>query len=316
MARPVPSAHTPHRLQDIPHLRLGLAIVMLFALLYLLVPLQHSYGHVEQAISHANVRLLSAAICCLGLTYIAAAASYVLLSFRSLPFAKTLIVQVSSGALSKMLPSGLASIGLNFLYLRRSRNSAPQAAAAVTANNTLGFIGNTVIIAALLPGWHGVQAARHFSRPYTLVAGGLVLICILALLIRVKRIRKFLQSTARQLGMYRHKITRLVFALGCAVIITLANCAILWLAAAAVGLHLSIPLAVMAASAGVAGGTLVPTPGGLGGVEVGVVAVLKLQGIEPAPALETVILFRLLSYWLPLIAGSGALLYALKKPLV
>jgi uncharacterized protein (TIRG00374 family) len=54
---------------------------------------------------------------------------------------------------------------------------------------------------------------------------------------------------------------------------------------------------------------LVPfTPGGLGFVETGLVGTLSLAGVSPTDALAATLLYRLVSYWLPIPAGGVAYL--------
>jgi uncharacterized membrane protein YbhN (UPF0104 family) len=54
---------------------------------------------------------------------------------------------------------------------------------------------------------------------------------------------------------------------------------------------------------------LIPlTPGGLGFVEAGLVGMLTLAGIPGADALTATLLYRLVSYWLPLPVGGVAYL--------
>jgi uncharacterized protein (TIRG00374 family) len=48
------------------------------------------------------------------------------------------------------------------------------------------------------------------------------------------------------------------------------------------------------------------TPGGLGLVEAGLTGTLTLAGVEPASAVLATLLYRLASYWLPILAGPVA----------
>ena len=50
------------------------------------------------------------------------------------------------------------------------------------------------------------------------------------------------------------------------------------------------------------------TPGGLGFVEVGLVGTLTLAGVPGPRALSATLLYRLVSYWLPIPAGGVAYL--------
>lgn len=61
---------------------------------------------------------------------------------------------------------------------------------------------------------------------------------------------------------------------------------------------------LLACAAGQLGARLVPLPGGLGGVEGGVLGALALTGTHPATALTAVIVYRAAGYWAPGAAGA------------
>ena len=54
-------------------------------------------------------------------------------------------------------------------------------------------------------------------------------------------------------------------------------------------------------------GSIIPTPGGLGGVEAALTAGLTAAGVPGAVAVSVVLLFRLLTFWLPVPFGWAAL---------
>jgi uncharacterized membrane protein YbhN (UPF0104 family) len=56
-------------------------------------------------------------------------------------------------------------------------------------------------------------------------------------------------------------------------------------------------------------GSILPTPGGLGGVEAALTAGLTAAGVPGAAAVSAVLLFRLLTFWLPVPFGWAALKY-------
>src|SRR5262245_17299175 len=61
---------------------------------------------------------------------------------------------------------------------------------------------------------------------------------------------------------------------------------------------------LLACAAGQLGARLVPLPGGLGGVEGGVLGALALTGTRPGTAMTTVIVYRVAGYWAPGAAGA------------
>jgi uncharacterized protein (TIRG00374 family) len=50
------------------------------------------------------------------------------------------------------------------------------------------------------------------------------------------------------------------------------------------------------------------TPGGLGFVEAGLVGTLTVAGVPSGDALAATLLYRIVAYWLPLLAGGVAYL--------
>jgi len=54
-------------------------------------------------------------------------------------------------------------------------------------------------------------------------------------------------------------------------------------------------------------GSIFPTPGGLGAVEAALTAGLTAAGVRGAAAASAVLLFRVLTFWLPVPAGWAAL---------
>src|SRR5262249_35278777 len=61
---------------------------------------------------------------------------------------------------------------------------------------------------------------------------------------------------------------------------------------------------LLACAAGQLGARLMPLPGGLGGVEGGVLGALALTGTHPGTAMTAVIVYRVAGYWAPGAAGA------------
>jgi len=90
---------------------------------------------------------------------------------------------------------------------------------------------------------------------------------------------------------------------------------ILCLAACVAAFGRSVPIASIAVVylTGVAIGSVLPTPGGVGGVEAALTAGLTAAGLPGAVAVSSVLLFRLLTFWLPVPVGWVALNYLERK---
>jgi undecaprenyl-diphosphatase len=60
-------------------------------------------------------------------------------------------------------------------------------------------------------------------------------------------------------------------------------------------------------------GAVIPAPGGAGTVDAGLVAGLLVFQVDLPHAVAAVLIFRLVSFWLPLILGFGPLFWAYRR---
>jgi uncharacterized protein (TIRG00374 family) len=121
------------------------------------------------------------------------------------------------------------------------------------------------------------------------------------------------QRVLKQLIAYRQRPLRLGAVLLVSVSLTLCNVASLYYCLAALGVQASFVAVVLIFTLGVGVGTITPTPGGLGGVEAGLVAGLVAYHVSGAEALAAVLLYRFVSYWLALLVGAGAFVAAERR---
>jgi uncharacterized protein (TIRG00374 family) len=83
--------------------------------------------------------------------------------------------------------------------------------------------------------------------------------------------------------------------------------AVLWATFHAVGASPEISIVLMGYLIGQLGG-LLPIPGGLGGIDGGLLGTLVLYGTPVAPTAAAVLAYRLVLFWLPLVVGAIAFL--------
>jgi uncharacterized protein (TIRG00374 family) len=102
---------------------------------------------------------------------------------------------------------------------------------------------------------------------------------------------------------------KLILGIGGALLLSLSY--ILCLAACVAAFGRSVPIAGVAVVylTGSAIGSILPTPGGLGGVEAALTAGLTAAGLPGAVAVSAVLLFRLITFWLPVPFGWAAFSY-------
>jgi uncharacterized protein (TIRG00374 family) len=83
--------------------------------------------------------------------------------------------------------------------------------------------------------------------------------------------------------------------------------AVLWASYKAVGHTPALSIVLMGYLIGQLGGAL-PLPGGVGGIDLGLIGVLIAYGAAAAPTVAAVLAYRLILFWVPLIAGLPAFL--------
>jgi uncharacterized protein (TIRG00374 family) len=81
--------------------------------------------------------------------------------------------------------------------------------------------------------------------------------------------------------------------------------AVLWATFHAFGVSPDITVILMGYLIGQLGG-LLPLPGGLGGIDGGLIGTLIVYGIAAAPVTAAVLVYRVILFWLPLLAGAVA----------
>ena len=91
--------------------------------------------------------------------------------------------------------------------------------------------------------------------------------------------------------------------------------AVLWATFRAFGADVPLTVIAMGYLIGQLGGAL-PLPGGIGGIDGGLVGTLVVYGAKAADAAAAVLAYRIILFWLPLLAGGIAfalLLRALER---
>ncbi len=314
-------AHTqkqpPPSVSALSHIRLrsALPLIVLLIALYVLVPRVSSFDTSWAVLRTADVSLVVAAVCCIAGTNLAGAMVYTLLATKPIPYLPMVLVQVASSFTNRLLPAGTGAMATCAAFLIKHRHTPAQAGSVAALNNLLGFVGNVLlltIVAAVSDtplGIHALSAIPSWIGLAALALAAAVLIAALWWAAARRVLREVLHEARRML----HRPGHLLIALASSVLLTICFGLALELSAQALGVHLSLFHALYIVTAGVAAGAVTPVPGGLGGVEAGMVAALLSVGVAASPALAVVLLYRLVSYWLPIVPGFICFQIALQR---
>jgi uncharacterized protein (TIRG00374 family) len=121
--------------------------------------------------------------------------------------------------------------------------------------------------------------------------------------------RRFLEEVARSLPPLR----RLTLPMRWSALFWLADATVLWLLFAAFGEPVGFGVVLVAYGAANLLNALPISPGGLGLVEAGLSATFVAFGVPPSVALTAVLVYRLVSFWLPLAGGVPAYLAGTRR---
>ncbi|MFH7335025.1 YbhN family protein [Streptomyces sp. KHY 26] len=260
----------------------------------------------------ADPRWLLAGFGCTCLTWVAASCVRQGALPDRLPAGLLLASQVAAGAANHALPGGLGAHAVTVRFLRARGVPLDRATASIGLYSLVKAAAKTLVLLVLLtvsPAWRrlgGLLPDGTELVPAAAVAGGLVT-GVGVLLTAVRPLRRpvtALVRTALADARVVHALPCRALALwGGAVAMPLVQAGSLGCVGAALGLELPWPevaLAFLAAGTAMGGA---PVPGGIA-VDAALVWTLVAFGAEPAPATATVIGYRVVTDWLPLLPGA------------
>ncbi|HEX9041447.1 MAG TPA: lysylphosphatidylglycerol synthase transmembrane domain-containing protein [Trebonia sp.] len=292
-----------------------LTLVATVAAVYLLAGelAQASFGHLLRS---ADWRWALVALALSAATYAGAALSISGFVAERLSFLRTLFVQLASSFVTLVTPAAVGGAALNVRYLQRRRIPAAVAVASVGVSQVVAFVLHILLLTmfAAIAGTSTKSAIRPPTWAYFVVAGLVVLAgVVLALpagrrLVRARLSPTFGQVLPRLLEVAQQP-RKLAEGIGGVLLLSLTY--ILCLSACVAAFGGSVPIAKIGFVylTGSAIGSIIPTPGGLGAVEAALTAGLTAAGVHGAIAVSAVLLFRLLTFWLPVPLGWAAMNY-------
>jgi len=230
-----------------------------------------------------------------------------------LPARAVAMVVLASTGLARLLPAGPAAAAAwqAGQYRRRDPASSTAGLWAVLAGGVAFTVAVLVVLAA------GAIAA---ARWWLLLGGAAPLAAVAAAAMAARQAGAAARWLARHAGrsrwrcrlatglagLARHRLgpRRGAAALAASTLSVLAEAGLLAAAFEVAGTPVPWRGLLLAYAAGQLGARLVPLPGGLGGMEGGVLGALALTGTHPATALTAVIVYRVAGYWAPGAAGA------------
>ena len=302
-----------------PNKRAMIALVMLTAvILYVIAPQLRYFHNSFSTAMGADKTYLSIGIFFVASSYFFAAATYCFLAYFKLNYWRTVLIQVADGFTNRLLPAGAGAIATNIIYLGKGRSKA-KASTIVGLNGFVGFAGHMVMLLGLLfvNSFTGTSKINiTLPKNYWPLVATISVVILLAVLFRRTLIRaapKNLNSIGQVVSFVILHPKRLTLALTSSMLVTICYSLTLYAVMLALNVHLSYLQAFLVLTVGVGASAITPTPGGIGGVEAGIVASLISLDVAPEQSLSVALVYRTLTYWLPLIPGLIAFRFAVNK---
>ncbi|MFC4062662.1 YbhN family protein [Planomonospora corallina] len=290
-------------------------IASAFAAYLLITYLTTSQSNLSM-ITSADLGWTGVAFAAAMLSYVAAALMLMGFVPEKLPLGRTVLVQFAGSFVKLVAPAAVSGVAINTRYLQKRGIPPGQAVASVGASQ---FVGLAFHIALLLLFAYitGSATAASFTPSRTLVFVLLAVAVLLLFLMGVPRLRRMVTSRVRSL--FSGVVPRLLDVLQSprkiaegftgTLLLTIFFVVCLDACVRAFGESLSFAAVAVVFLAGNAIGSAAPTPGGLGAVELSLATGLTLAGLTPGTAASAVLLYRVLTFWFPVLPGWASFAY-------
>ncbi|MFF5335292.1 lysylphosphatidylglycerol synthase domain-containing protein [Streptomyces sp. NPDC013181] len=249
------------------------------------------------------------------LSYVAAAMSLLGFVPERVSFGRTVLAQVAGSFVKIVAPAAVGGVALNTRFLQRSGVRPGLAVASVGASQLFG-LGCHILLLGAFGYLTGTEKTPSSLTPSRTVIAGLLTVAVLVLVVTaIPFLRKFVVTRVRSL--FAGVVPRMLDVVqrpqklltGIGGMLLLTGLFVMCLDASIRAFsgpdtpHLSYASIAVVFLAGNALGSAAPTPGGMGAVEGALTLGLIAVGLPKEVAAPAVLLFRLMTLWLPVLPG-------------
>ncbi|MFJ2670684.1 lysylphosphatidylglycerol synthase domain-containing protein [Streptomyces sp. NPDC088551] len=264
-------------------------------------------------ISQAHWGWVAAAVAFSALSYVAAAMSLLGFVPERVPFRRTVVAQVAGSFVKIVTPAAVGGVALNTRFLQRAGVRPGLAVASVGASQLFG-LGAHILLLLSFGYLTGTEKSASLTPSRTVIAGLLTVAVLVLVVTAIPFLRKFLVTRLRSL--FAGVVPRMLDVLqrpmklltGIGGMLLLTGVFVMCLDASIRAFdngnqQLSYASIAVVFLAGNALGSAAPTPGGVGAVEGALTLGLLAVGLPKEVAAPAVLLYRLLTLWLPVLPG-------------
>lgn len=282
--------------------------------LWSLIPQFLGVGSLWGELERANWWWAAAALGLSAVTYIGAAVALDGSLPERLPLGPNIGVQVATSFVSVAAPGG--GLALTARFLQKRGVDTATAVGAVGVDTIAGVIVH-LTLTGLFIALAGSTGLKTFDLPSIatigLIVAGVAVVAVIGVAVpwsRALLTTRVLPATKRSLvniGEIARQPSKMIELFGGSLTITMGYILALAVAVSAFGVGPAFTSIALVYLVGAVVSSVAPTPGGIGAVEATLIAGLTSAGMPSTTAIAAVILFRLATFWIPLLPGWGAL---------
>jgi uncharacterized membrane protein YbhN (UPF0104 family) len=312
LTRALRSLGTPHRRAARRAIHAAVVVITSAGLVWYVTRHVAVLAHAGEALTRADpVWSILAASCALA-AFPAAVATLQVAANQPLPWFRTTQVELAGTFLNRITPNGIGRAVLSGRFLVTRGLQSDAAAATVAATGAAGFLIHVggIVITVSLGGAPGLPhpPAVPMLEPVGLAAGTTVVAGSWVIYRRSNptgHIRNWIASVIRQLALLARDRPRAIGVVAGTAAASIATVIAFWAAVNAIFAIAFLPAATIYLI-GTAISNIAPSPGGVGLPEAALTTGLTMNGVPMPQALAGVLVFRLVSFWLPAFLGAAA----------
>lgn len=287
-------------------------LVLFGALVYVAYPFISTAPTFFSELKTANWSWALVGLLVSALTYVGAAAALWACADGMVNFWTLSIAQVANTFAATTTPAGVGGLALSTRFLQKSGLSAMRATAAVALQQSVQVIAHIALLVVFSAAAGASMNLSHFVPSATLlylIAG--VALGIIGTFLFVPTLRRWLSTEVRPklnevvgdlVKLAREPRRLALILLGCAGT-TLGAALALWASIEAFGGGTTFVAVTVVTMVGGTLASAAPTPGGVGAVEAALIGGLAAFGVPAAIGVPSVLLYRMLTCWLPVFVG-------------
>ncbi|WP_433196895.1 flippase-like domain-containing protein [Nocardia sp. CA-107356] len=300
-------------------------LVLLIGLVYVAYPFISAVPTFFSQLRTANWWWALFGLAVSALTYVGAAAALWACASGLVSFRNLVIMQIANTFAATTTPARVGGLALSVRFLQKGGLGAVRATAAVALQQAVQVITHISLLILFSVAAGTSANLSHFVPDATVLylAAG-VGVGIIGTFMFVPKLRRWLHNSVRpqlqevlgELGNLARDPKRfLVIVLGCGAI-TLGQALALWGSVEAFGGGASFITVTIVTMIGGTLASAAPTPGGVGAVEAALIGGLGAFGLPATIAVPSVLLYRVLTCWLPVFCGWFTMRWMTAKDMI